>query len=212
MDLFPDLPRSANQPDSNANRQSTRATLGVKSNWKRDYNSSAHDYYATTPLAAELLLTLDWFSDIWECCSGGGHLAEVFDKHGLLARYSDIIDYGNNAEIIDFVHYRGGWHGDIITNPPYKFATEMAYNALRILHEGRKLALLLPTRYLSGQERRRLFDRYPLHTVWISSSRSIYCALNGNFNVGTGNNSAIDYAWFVWHKGYNGSTSLRFFN
>ena len=34
-------------------------------------NRTEHDYYATDPRAAEFLLQLDTFSDIWECACGG---------------------------------------------------------------------------------------------------------------------------------------------
>lgn len=35
-------------------------------------NREEHDYYATDPKAAELLLGLDNFNNIWECACGGG--------------------------------------------------------------------------------------------------------------------------------------------
>jgi hypothetical protein len=78
-----------------------------------------------------------------------------------------------------------------------------------LLAEGRKLALFLPIRYLEGKERKRIFEKYPLKKVWVSSSR-LKCAINGDFSGST--NSAVCYAWFIWEKGWSGETKLGWFN
>ncbi|GHT33149.1 hypothetical protein FACS189434_06590 [Bacteroidia bacterium] len=209
--LFSDIEMVTPLPKKNldwsGNVQSQQATMGVKLNWKRDYLSQRKDFYATEPKAAKLLLKLTKFSNIWECACGAGHLAEVFDAAGLLARISDIEDYGIGAEIIDFLRYDGKWAGDIITNPPYKFSTKFAYKAMSILEAGRKLAMFLPQRYLSGKERRKLFEAYPPYKIWASSGR-MECGMNGVFK----GSSAVDYCWFVWVKGYDGETKLGWFN
>ena len=44
-------------------------TAGFANN--RIYDRQEHDYYATEPKATELLLTLDTFSNVWECACGG---------------------------------------------------------------------------------------------------------------------------------------------
>lgn len=181
--------------------------------WQHDsiQERDVHDYYATQPKAAEFLLQLDDFDNIWECACGGGHLAEVFKKEGKLAKATDKYDqgYSFNGGLIDFLTYEGEWDGDIITNPPYKYAGQFIERGMSILKDGRKLALFLPIRYLSSKSRRAIFEKYPPHKVWVSSSRLI-CAANGEFEKIKG--SAIDYAWFIWHKGYAGETKLGWFN
>ena len=137
----------------------------------------------------------------------GGHLAEVFNSRGLLAKATDKYDHGY-GEIEDFFDSKE-WHGDIVTNPPYKFGKEFIEHALKIIPDGRKLALYFPIRYLSSKGRRETFDKYPPYKVWVSSSRLI-CAANGEFEKVQG--SAVDYAWFIWHKGYDGETKLGWFN
>lgn len=171
-----------------------------------------HDYYATEPKAGELLLSLDSFSDIWECAAGGGHLAEVFRQHNLLSRATDKYDQGymfNSTELVDFLEYDGTWSGDIVTNPPYKYAGQFIEKAMSILEDGRKLALFLPIRYLASKSRRAIFEKYPPYKVWVSSSRLV-CAVGGDFASTKG--SAVDYAWFIWHKGYDRETRLGWFN
>ena len=166
------------------------------------------DYYATTPEAAEFLLDLDHFRNIWECAVGGGHLAEVFRKKGVLGKATDKY-YRGYGEVEDFLTSDCEWDGDIVTNPPYKFGAEFIEKAMSILKDGRKLALYFPIRYLSSKGRRKIFEKYPPYKIWVSSSRLI-CAPNGDFDSVKG--SAVDYAWFIWHKGYDGETKLGWFN
>ena len=78
-----------------------------------------HDFYATDPIAAKLLLNVEKFDkNIWECASGENHLADVFKEYGYNVRTSDIVKRTPTTEVRDFLRTRKKWHGDIITNPP----------------------------------------------------------------------------------------------
>lgn len=168
------------------------------------------DYYATEPKATELLLKLEDFDDVWEVACGGGHMAEVIRKTGKLARASDKFWRGYEpAEVRDFLEYHWGWDGDIITNPPYKYANQFIENAMLNLKDGRKLALFLPIRYTEGKARKLLFEKYPPKKIWVSSGR-LKCAINGEFENMKG--SAVSYAWFIWQKGYKGESKIGWFN
>ena len=98
---------------------------------------------------------------------------------------------------------------NIITNPPYKYANDFIVKALSIMKEGKKLALFLPIRYLEGKARKKIFKENPPKIIYVSSSRLI-CAINGEFHKQKG--SAVSYAWFVWEKGYQGTTTIDWFN
>lgn len=41
------------------------------------------------------------------------------------------------------------------------------------------------------------------------SSSRLLCAKNGKFH---NDGSAVAYAWYVWVKGFNGTTELKWFN
>ena len=58
----------------------------------------------------------------------------------------------------------------------------------------------------AGKSRKILFTKYPLHKVIVSSSR-LMCAKNGDFKSDI--SPAIDFAWFVWKKGYTGDAILK---
>lgn len=174
------------------------------------HNNSTHlrenyDFYATSPVALEKLLQIEKFDNVWECACGTGNLSEVLKKYEIHGKSSDLVDrqYG---EQIDFLNHNIDWHGDIITNPPYKMATQFVYKAIQTLKEGRKLAMFFPQRYLSSKTRYKLFTQYPPLIVYAFSGR-VSCALNNDFNIH--NNSAVDYLWIVWQKGFNGDTKLK---
>lgn len=146
--------------DWTGNRTSVFKTLGATSH--AEGLRQENDYYATDPLAAELLLQEEVFSNhIWECACGEKHLSRVFKEHGYQVRSSDLIDRCGN-EVYDFLSDKNiTWNGDIITNPPYKFATQFVQKAIDIIPDGRKVAMFLKLQFLEGKERRKLFEKYP---------------------------------------------------
>lgn len=168
------------------------------------------DYYATDPHAVELLLGLEKFNpSVWEPACGCGHISEVLQAHGYNVRSTDLVNRGY-GEVMDFLNTEPTpWHGDIITNPPYKFAREFVERSLQVVDEGCKVAMFLKLTFLEGKGRRALFEANPPLRVWVSSSR-LMCAPNGDFSKLQG--SATAYAWFVWQKGYNGDTVVKWFN
>jgi hypothetical protein len=206
------MPKINNNSNDSTGNSRTVMAIGGFGNSKMNINDRvAQDYYATEPKALELLLEVEPFcGDVWECACGGGHLSEVLKKY-FKVRSSDIVNRGyEDTEIFDFLWMNSEtWLGNIITNPPYKFANEFIIKSLDIMYHGFKLALFLPIRFLEGKTRRLIFELTPPKTVWISSSR-LRCGRNGDFSDITTN--AMSFAWFVWQKGYKGETTLKWFN
>lgn len=187
---------------------STFKTLGAS-------NHAAHerqreDYYATEPSATEWLCKLETFNRrILEPACGEGHVSKVLAAQGYEVTSRDIVARGF-GEVADFLALDNtAWPGDIVTNPPYRYAQEFVEKALRIVPEGGKVAMFLKLTFLEGKGRRALFRTAPPARVWVSSSR-LKCAINGDFaSVG---GSATAYAWFVWVKGYKGEPVIKWFN
>lgn len=198
--------------DWTGNKNSIYKTLGASNH--TDKQRQSEDYYATDPKAAELLLELETFSsNIWECACGEGHLSKVFEDAGYNVRSTDLIDRGFGEAGVDFLSPDIiEWDGDIITNPPYKYAQKFIEKALEIVPKGNKVAMFLKVQFLEGKSRKELFRRYPPRTVYVSSSR-ILCAKNGEFEMfKASGGSAVAYAWFVWEKGFDGDTNIKWFN
>ena len=165
------------------------------------------DYYATNPKAIDDLLDReDFFVDIWENARGEDHLANALRKRGHTVRSSDIIKRLPTTEVVDFLKFEGSWHGDIITNPPYKYAEEWVYKSLHVINNGAKLAMFLKLTFLESKSRKEMFLKHPPKVVYVYSNRQD-CAKNGDF---TGKESkAVAYAWFVWEKGFKGEPIIR---
>ena len=168
------------------------------------------DYYATDPRAIDFLFEEEEFSGvIWECACGEGHLSKRMVELGAEVVSTDLVDrgYGKVADFLAIDNLK--WDGNIVTNPPYKFAQQFVEKALSIIPEGKKLAMFLKLTFLEGKARRTLFRSTPPIRVWVSSSR-LKCAMNGDFDAF--GSSAAAYAWFVWEKGYKGETTVKWFN
>ncbi len=197
--------------DWTGNSQSIYRILGASNH--SEYERQQHDYYATEPKAVELLLAEEAFAPtIWECACGEGHLSKALAKAGYSVISTDLIyrGFGYPASV-DFLNDKeeGCFAGDIITNPPYKYALKFVEQAIHVIRPHNKVAMFLKLTFLEGQKRKSFFKTNPPKTVYVSSSRLI-CARNGEFEkFGT---SAVAYAWFVWEKGYSGDTVIKWIN
>lgn len=199
--------------DWTGNTNSVFKQLGASNH--TDEEREQNDYYATDPKAITSLLRFETNlnnSDVWECAVGGGHLADRLKEHGCNVKCSDIIDRGYpNTEIIDFLNYEGGYVGNIITNPPYKYCAEFINKALKVLRHDHiceeinfrkksKVCMLLKLTTLESRKRyEQVFKKNPPQKIYVFVDR-LECAKNGEFK----NSSAVCYAWFVWEV-YNHS-------
>lgn len=121
-----------------------------------------NDFYATDPIAAEWLIKLENLdNNIWECACGQGHLGKVFEEHGFNVKATDLIDRGYGQGGVDFLASDGIYVGDIVTNPPYKYAQEFIEHALNIVPDGYKICMFLKVQFLEGKARRELYKNCP---------------------------------------------------
>ena len=191
------------------NNKAVYTCLGASSHALEE--REVNDDYATDPKAAEWLLELELELDnIWECACGEGHLAKVFDKAGKLQFATDLIDrgYGKTKDFLS-IDTSIKYNGDIVSNPPYKFAEQFVRKAVDTVADGHKVCMFLKLTFLESKSRKQLFEQYPPKTIWVSSSR-INCAKNGDFDKYP--SSAVAYAWYIWEKGYTGDTVVKWFN
>ena len=170
------------------------------------------DFYATSPRAIEKLLEVETPNKyIWECACGAGHLSKALLQKGFNVISSDLVNRGFGEDTnLDFLKTSKQFNGDILTNPPYKFAKEFVLKALSLIPNGNKVYMFLKLTFYEGKARKKeIFDIYPPKKIYAFSER-IPCAKNGDFDrLKNSGGSAAAYAWFVWEKGFKGDTIAK---
>lgn len=168
------------------------------------------DYYATDPVAIDCLLSeVTLSSKVWECACGEGHLSERLKDFGYDVYSTDITDRNYGDAFFDFLACSTVFDGDIVTNPPFKCFEAFMRKGLECISDGHKLVLLGKIQILEGQKRGRFFRDYPPRYVLVFSKR-LRCAINGDFENFSDGMQA--YAWYVFEKGYQGDTTLKWVN
>jgi hypothetical protein len=198
--------------DWSGNKKTIFVTLGASSHANEDREEN--DYYATDPKAVDILvnecpITFPKDVPILEPCCGGGHLSKRFEELGYNVTSSDLIDRGYGETGKDFISSYNKWEGNIVTNPPYKYAMEFVLKALEIVDTGKLVAMFLKLQFMEGKARKKMFILHPPRYLLVSCSR-ILCGKNANFSYSNG--SAVAYAWYVWEKGYKGRTEILWVN
>ena len=189
--------------DWSGNNHSTFSTLGASSH--SVYERVKDDFYSTDPKAINYLLRYEKFDkNIWECACGNGNLSKRLEKFVYNVLSTDLVYRGFGGGQIDFLKCHKKFDGDIITNPPYKYATEFVLKALEL--SNRKVAMFLKIQFLESQKRwQKLFKLYPPSTIYVFVKR-INCYRNDDRSI---KGSAVCYAWFVWDKEYEGDCRVR---
>ena len=146
--------------DWTGNQHSVFTCLGARNEAKEE--RAQHDFYATEPKAAELLCEIEALDEkIWEPACGEGHLGKVFEAHGHKVTATDLIDRGYGRGGVDFLQCNESFDGDIVTNPPYKYAQEFVEKALGLVTDGHKVCMFLKVQFLEGKNRRKMYDKTP---------------------------------------------------
>lgn len=196
--------------DWTGNHKSTFTTLGASnhSEGEREVN----DFYSTDPHSLEIFLdklkedNVTLHSKIWEPACGMGHLSKVLETNGYEVFSTDLVNRGYGKSDINFFKTMFHWDGDILTNPPYKYAKEFVQHALDLIDNGNYVIMFLKIQFLEGKERRKLFDNNPPKYVYVNSTRQT-CYINGDMSVKM--SSASCYCWYIWEKGFKGEPTIR---
>lgn len=166
-------------------------------------NREKDDFYPTPPDAVIALLDREQFTGpIWEPACGDGAICRVLENAGYEVVATDLVDRGYGISRRDFLIEYCPSAPNIITNPPFKLATEFIRHSLHLTTG--KVCILMRLACLEGAERREIYDSTPLARVWVFSRRlSMY--RNGESN-GTG--GMLAFAWFVWDHAHSGPPVL----
>lgn len=195
-------------------------------------SADAHpaDFYPTWPPVTRWLMQNEVFhTHLWDPACGDGAMAEVLKEPAwqvllpndrnpdnmpmrtVLA--TDLHDYGYDAAMtgVDFLSWPRDCSAerDIITNPPFKLATDFVKQALEITkpYKGR-VAMFLRLAFLEGQKRGKWLPTTPLKNVYVMSRR--VPMEKGKISETGKIRSMVAYAWFVWDWNYSDDIRLGF--
>ena len=155
--LFGDVP-----PDVVQNKIRTKDWVGGSASIYKTLGASNHtdkerqsdDFYATDSIAIDCLLEKATLSNnLWECACGEGDLSRRLEEFGYNVKSTDLIYRGYGMGGVDFLKCTEVFDGDIITNPPYKYAQEFVEKAMDIMEDGKCLCMLLKLTFLEGKKR-----------------------------------------------------------
>ena len=162
------------------------------------------DWYPTPAYATEALLEVEGFGNlVWEPACGDGAISKVLEKWGIFTTDCDLHDYGFGNTGVDFLLETERLASSIVTNPPYKLATDFIHQAINLGVE--KHAWLLRLSFLEGIARhKRLYQLFPPARVWVFSKRLTIWRGDEEKN-GSGTTA---YAWFIWERGKYDETTI----
>lgn len=196
--------------DWTGNGNSVFKMLGASNH--AEVEREGNDFYATDPIAIDLLLKKVSLSHkVLEPACGSGCLSLRLQEHGHEVHSYDIVDRGFGEVQNFFEMLVPPIEGDfsIVTNPPYKYATEFVQHALEIIPDGCLVAMFLKTTFAEGKRRWNEIFRITPPLMVLQCVERVLCAKNADFDYMRKNGgSAVSYAWWVWKKGYKGNTTL----
>ena len=163
-------------------------------------------YDATPAIAVEALLAAETVPHwIYEPCAGRGAIAHVLRDRGHAVICSDPIRYDDFS-----LHFVGDFMlqtkapvdcDAIVTNPPYRIATEFARQALDLAP---RVYLLLRSAFLESVRRTEILERRGLARVHAFRRRLPMMHRDGW--SGPRASSAMPFAWFCWNRDHRGLT------
>lgn len=134
-----------------------------------------NDFYRTPPFATKALIDREEFRGlIWEPACGDGAMSKVLKMAKVEAVIStDLIYRGYGLGGKDFLTCEvpgAARVRNIVTNPPFRLATEFILRAISIAEE--KVAMLLKLNALAGRKRySEIYSKYPPSRIYIFVNR-----------------------------------------
>ena len=167
------------------------------------------DCYETPAVATNALMAVETLPEIiWEPACGPGAIVEVLRTMGKTVIATDLVDYGceNSIARRDFLMEQSAPDGceAIVTNPPFKLASEFVRHGLLLVP---KVVLLLRLAFLEGTGRSDVIDGGKFARVHVFRNRLPRMHRRGWEGAEATNTMA--FAWFVWDRAHNGPTEMH---
>jgi len=187
---------------------------------KRDsqlWTREPHDWYQEPSWCSERLFQEEPFrGGILDPAAGAGTILRSAIAAGYHVEGSDLV-IRNPA----LVHTERDWleacstrFDNIVSTPPFGICDDKRAGTFpfvqRCLERAeRKVALLLPSKWIHGDERSRWLQTTPLRRVWFLTPRSSMPPGHVLAAGGKPGNGTADFAWYLWQIGYDGPAEIR---
>jgi Protein of unknown function (DUF3102) len=174
------------------------------------YAERGVDLYETPAPATRALLAAERFGDgaIWEIANGRGAISRVLRLAGHRVVATDLVDYGieDARGGVDFLAQASAPEGvtTILTNPPFMYADEFVRHALTLVP---RVVFLLRLAFVAGVGRSDILEGGQLARVYVFRNRLMFH--RDGWQGSRTNNSALEFAWFVWSRDHRGPIELR---
>lgn len=165
------------------------------------------DLYVTPPMMVDELLNgakpyYKIAKSVWEPAVGIKHISNrIKQLHPEVSVYeTDLINRGDESITeLDFLEYNGcKFKGDIITNPPYKYANEFYQKACESVTDGNWVWMFVKIQFLETSKRYEIFKKYRPNVV-LCCSRRVECGKDGKLKDDWGQGGIAMYCW-VGHQ------------
>jgi hypothetical protein len=166
-----------------------------------------YDCYSTPAVAVEALLKVEPLPHhIWEPAAGRGNIVHVLRDAGHSVVASDIWHYSFPLDFeADFLtRVRAPTDTELIlTNPPYRYATEFVDHALTLCP---RVIILCRLAFLESERRTRILDTGTLAAIHVFKRR--LPMMHREAWTGLRASSAMPFAWFVWDRKQVGPATI----
>jgi hypothetical protein len=172
------------------------------------HRDRGNDCYSTPAVAVDALLrveTLPFY--VWEPAAGHGNIVNVLREAGHRVVASDIMHYTFELDFeADFLAQTKAPPGTelILTNPPYKLATEFIEHALKLCP---RVIMLCRLAFLESRRRAGILDTGSLVTVYPFIER--LPMMHRDSWTGPRASSAVPYAWFSFWRDHNAPATIE---
>lgn len=182
--------------------------------WKREIN----DWYQEPAWTSKRLFDVEPFQgEIFDPAAGAGTIVKSAIAAGYAASGSDLIIRSKTLveqEPRDWLAPSNRSWDNIVSNPPFKLCDDKRTGTFpfveRCLERARrKVALLLPSKWIQGDKRSRWLAMSPLRAVYYLTPRP---SMPPGHVIAAGmkpGNGTTDFAWYVWLHGYDGEADTR---
>lgn len=208
--LYKSKPATSKRMGGIASRSRKRNGGTSKKAFRPQGKKTKHQFHKTAQEATKALMKIEGRRlprKLLEPCCGDGAIVKVLRNSGFLVDASDVVKRGcPRSSVKDFVRHEFKGVKGIVTNPPYRLATEMLMKALST---SPYVAFLCQLNFLAGIHRMRTHQR-SLSRI-IVFSRRLPMMHRENYK-GKKAGSWFDHAWFIFdQRRPNGGTPLTYF-